>query len=152
MGACAFHCGEDIRTDWTVGIPNGDRDLQYGLKGLADIKALGLTANKDRHRLEVVRGFACRLGRSDARAIRRSFGCSSDLPAPNWASSSSIRAVTFALTPSASSFASGEAAAAIICSVAVNSASALSFKASVLRTDTIASADSREAVMATSLD
>jgi hypothetical protein len=72
MGACAFHGGEDIRTDWTVGIPNGDRDLQYGLKGLADIKALGLTANKDRHRLEVARGFACRLDRGDTRAIRRS--------------------------------------------------------------------------------
>ena len=69
MGACAFHCGEDIRTDWTVGIPHGDRDLQYGLKGLADIKALGLTANKDRHGIEVARCFARRFGRSDARAL-----------------------------------------------------------------------------------
>src|SRR5262249_4445111 len=64
VGADAFHSGEDVRADRTVGIPNGNRDLQYGLKGLADIKALGLAANKDRHRLEVAPGFACRLGRS----------------------------------------------------------------------------------------
>ena len=67
MGACAFHCGEDIRPDWTVGVPHSDRDLQYGLKGLADIKALGLTANKDRHRREVVGG-SCVPPRSQRRA------------------------------------------------------------------------------------
>ena len=84
-----------MRADRTIGILDGDRDFQDGLKGLPDVKALGFTANKDGYRLEVARQLARRLGRDDARAVSvalaasraaataSSFGCSSALAEVN---------------------------------------------------------------------
>jgi hypothetical protein len=51
-----------MRADRTIGIPDRDRGLEDGLKGLANIQALGLPANKDRYRLERARHLARRLG------------------------------------------------------------------------------------------
>src|SRR5437660_4261694 len=62
----ALHSGEDMRADRTIGILDRDRTLQDGLKGLPDIKALGLPANEHRYRLEVARRLTRRLGRCDS--------------------------------------------------------------------------------------
>src|SRR5262245_45954808 len=58
VSAAALHCSEDIRTDWTVGIADDDRNFHYRLESLAHVKALGLSADKNGHWLKVARGFA----------------------------------------------------------------------------------------------
>src|SRR6516162_5473231 len=61
--------GKDMCADRTMGIPDRDRALQDGLKGLPDVKALGLAANKHRYRFEVERHLTRRLGRHDTRGL-----------------------------------------------------------------------------------
>src|SRR5437764_13421355 len=74
VAAGALHGGEDMGAERTIGVPYGDRALQDGSKALPDIKALGLAADEDRYRLEIARHLARRLGRDDARALRRHSG------------------------------------------------------------------------------
>ena len=54
--------GEDMRANRTIGIRDRDRTFKDGLKGLPDIKPLGLAADQHRHRLALARDLARRLG------------------------------------------------------------------------------------------
>jgi hypothetical protein len=60
----AFHRGENVRANRTIGVLNHDRGLEEGLKGLPHIQALGLAANEHRYRLESARHLVRFLGRS----------------------------------------------------------------------------------------
>src|SRR5205823_14670417 len=51
-----------MRADRTIRILDRDRTLEDGLKGLPDIKPLGLAADQHRYRLERARHLARRLG------------------------------------------------------------------------------------------
>src|SRR4051794_5788100 len=51
-----------MRAYWPIGIGYRDRSFKDGLKGLPNIKPLGLSANQYRYRLAFVRNLACRFG------------------------------------------------------------------------------------------
>src|SRR5215472_13809634 len=63
-----------MRADWAIGILDGDWDLEDRPKSLPDVKPLGVTANKDRNRLEVAHRFARRFRGNDAHSLCR-YGC-----------------------------------------------------------------------------
>src|SRR6476646_10214649 len=118
-----------MSADWTIGICDRDRTLKDRLKGLPDIKPLGLAADQHRHRLELARDLARRLGCRGPGGLRRgcgfarsltasSFGCSSALAASHCTCSSAIRAAACALAPSACCFASAEIAEPSVVSAA----------------------------------
>jgi hypothetical protein len=51
LASAALQGREDVRANRQIDIPDCDRDIKDGLKGLSDIKAQGLAADKERHRL-----------------------------------------------------------------------------------------------------
>src|SRR5262249_40597791 len=69
--AGALHRGEYIRADRPIGIMNSHGNLEDRLKGLPDVKMLGLAANKDRYRLQVAGCFAGGFCRNDTRRLCR---------------------------------------------------------------------------------
>src|SRR5260370_36627627 len=66
--------GEDMRTDWTIGICDRDRTFKDGLKRSPDIKPLGLAADQHRYRLAFPRGLARRPGSRPPRSPRSAAG------------------------------------------------------------------------------
>src|SRR5215831_15156992 len=62
--AGAVHGSEDMRSDRTVGIADGDRDIEDRLKSLPQIEMLRLAADEDRYRLKLVGELARLLGGS----------------------------------------------------------------------------------------
>ena len=59
-----------MRANRTIGIRDRDRTFKDGLKGLPDIKPLGLAADQHRHRLALARDLARRLGCRVPRGLR----------------------------------------------------------------------------------
>src|SRR5215217_3104309 len=71
----ALHDGEEVGANWAIGIEDRHRTVEDGFKGLPNIKALRLAADKQRYRLELARhlarGFYC--GNSPSLGQHRGF-------------------------------------------------------------------------------
>ena len=72
--AGAIQSGEDMRSDRTVGIADGDRNIQDRLEGLSQIETLRFAADEDRYRLEIVGKLTGLLGGGTRVGVGRDHG------------------------------------------------------------------------------
>src|ERR1700738_443624 len=134
-----------MRANRTIGIRDRDRTFKDGLKGLPDIKPLGLAADQHRHRLEFARDPARRLGCRGPLGLRDGGGFARSCDGIELRLQLGLGGVPLPLPlcEPACCFPAAETAEPSVVSAAANCASALSFRFSATRTGVIARVASR---------